>query len=99
MLPWGMATNSPTEQRMTARTAILRAYAQLEQSTGRQAFSAAEIADLVPEYSRRTITGHLYSYMAEGKHHAVSFGEIERVSRGLYQLTAKGRTSMRELRR
>ncbi|WP_216327234.1 hypothetical protein [Deinococcus aestuarii] len=75
----------------------MRAYDQLGRASGRQAFSVTEIAEAVPEYKRGTISAHLCSFMADGKNHSLGYGEVERVERGQYQLTAKGRKTLQDL--
>ncbi|MBB5234963.1 hypothetical protein [Deinococcus budaensis] len=85
------------QQRVTARIRILTAFRDLEKGLGRQAFSLAEIAGRVPENARGTVGNHLASFMADGKSHGKGYGEVERVGRSLYQLTARGRGVQRDL--
>ena len=83
--------------RITARIRILTAFRDLEKEFGRSAFSLAEIADRVPDNARGTVSNHLASFMADGKSHSKGYGEVERVGRSQYQLTARGRNAQREL--
>lgn len=86
-----------TRQRVTARIRILTAFRDLERELGREAFTLAEVADRVPENARGTVSAHLASFMADGKNHGKGYGEVERVGRSLYQLTARGRSAQHEL--
>lgn len=77
---------------MTCRDEILMAFAALERRTGREAFSPAEILSEMRRtgtaYADSTIRTHVVSRMCANApdHHAVTYGDLERVDAGLYRV-------------
>lgn len=75
----------------SCRDAVLDALGRLERRHGRSDFSLADIVTETlagdPRYSERTISTHVTSRMCVDSpdHHATTFDDLERVSRGVYR--------------
>lgn len=76
---------------MTCRDEILAAFARLEQRTGREVFSPAEVLAEMQragtQYAPSTIRTHIVSRMCANaaNHHAVVYDDLERTGHGRYR--------------